>query len=120
MGRGRQSPQGRRDQRGSDRRAAHPRLKRLKLTLAYDGTCFAGWQVQPNGRSVQGEIEAVLKKVIGRAVRVTGSGRTDAGVHAWAQVAHVDVPSSTDPRRLLRSLNSLLPQDIAVLGIEPA
>ncbi len=109
----------RRSQRSS-RQASGEALKRLKLTLAYDGTLFAGWQVQPNGRSVQGEIEAVLRKVLRRPTRVTGSGRTDAGVHALAQVAHIDVPSAADPFRLLRSVNSLLPKDISLLSVEPA
>jgi len=85
---------------------------RRRLTVAYDGAAYSGWQVQPGRRTVQGEIEAVLARVLGGPVRVTGSGRTDAGVHALGQVAHFDDPRGVPPARLLQSLNALLPADI--------
>ncbi|MDR1777308.1 MAG: tRNA pseudouridine(38-40) synthase TruA [Desulfovibrio sp.] len=90
---------------------------RLKLLLAYTGTRYHGWQIQekPNPPlTVQGELEAALGKIAGRPVRVCGSGRTDAGVHAKGQTAHCDVPvaKEIDWRR---SLNALLPRDIRVI-----
>ncbi len=104
----------------------------LKLTIAYDGTRYAGWQVQDrNQRSdvrsqkslkptIQGTLERVLSRILQEPVRVVGSGRTDAGVHAIAQVAHIKTRSSVMCERLLRSLNQLLPPDIAVTQVEEA
>lgn len=95
----------------------------LKLTIAYDGTRYAGWQVQRAGQpqpTVQGTLEQVLATVLREPVRLTGSGRTDAGVHALAQVAHLKTRSDLSAARLLKSVNALLPQDIAVLRIEDA
>jgi tRNA pseudouridine38-40 synthase len=90
----------------------------LKLTIEYDGTDFVGWQIQENGRSVQGEIEHALDRILRERHSVIGSGRTDAGVHARAQVAHCRVTTSVDIRDLHHSLNSVLPEDIAITGIE--
>ncbi len=93
--------------------------ERLRMTVEYDGTCFEGWQIQRTGRTVQGEIEACLARLLGRRCRVTGSGRTDAGVHAAGQVAHVDL-SSTEIERVMKGLPEIVPQDIALRCIERA
>ena len=89
----------------------------LQLTIAYDGTRYAGWQVQARQPTIQGTLEAVLRRVLREPVTVAGSGRTDAGVHAAAQIAHLRTRSSIPARQLLRSLNQLLPPDIAVIRI---
>lgn len=89
-----------------------------KLTLAYDGTDYAGWQIQPNGTAVQEVVEQAIEKVFGVKARVHGSGRTDAGVHALGQVAHFQVPKAraTIPLNRLRiALNRALPGDVRVL-----
>jgi tRNA pseudouridine38-40 synthase len=86
-----------------------------RLTLEYAGTEFVGWARQPGRRSVQEEVESALGIVLGESVRLTVAGRTDAGVHAWGQVASYE-HEAVDPVRL----NALLPEDIAVLANEPA
>ncbi len=90
--------------------------RRRALRLAYDGTRYAGWQVQPGLPTVQGELEAALARLCRAPVRVTGSGRTDAGVHALGQVAHFDDPRGLPLPRLALGLEALLPDDIRVLG----
>jgi tRNA pseudouridine38-40 synthase len=82
------------------------------MVLAYDGGPFAGWQVQPGKRTVQGEVEAVLARLCDHPVRVHGSGRTDAGVHAWGQVASFATASCLAPQRMLKALAALLPPEI--------
>ena len=89
-----------------------------KLTIAYDGTEYAGWQLQPNGTSVQQVIEVALAKIVGAPVRVHGSGRTDAGVHARAQVAHATFSTRHPPATLSRALNANLPEDIRVTAVQ--
>ena len=92
---------------------------RLKLTLAYIGGAYAGWQVQAPTQAmgtVQGELECALESLVGRPVRVHGAGRTDSGVHAEGQVAHVDVPDN--PVDWRRALNAKLPRDIRILSAE--
>lgn len=89
---------------------------RIKLTVEYDGTSFCGWQVQPNGRSVQGEIETAVYKLTGETVRITGSGRTDSGVHAKGQVAHFDTTSTIPPEKFAFALNTFLPSDVSVIS----
>ena len=92
-------------------------MRTLKLTIAYDGTRYEGWQTQRRraaGPTVQGALEQVLRQILQEPVTVVGSGRTDAGVHAAAQVAHVKTRSAISVPRLLRSVNQLLPPDIAV------
>lgn len=89
----------------------------MRLDLAYDGTAFAGWAAQHDQRTVQGELERALATLARRddLPRVTVAGRTDAGVHATGQVAHVDLPPDVaDDPRLLRRLNGLLPHDVRV------
>jgi len=89
----------------------------FRLTLEYDGANFDGWQVQAAGsRTIQGCLEDAVERVCGQRVRVEGSGRTDAGVHALGQVASLRVESRLDAPALLRALNGVLPADVAVLG----
>ena len=83
-----------------------------KIVLAYDGTDFHGWQVQPGLRTVQGELASAIEHVTGERVLPQGSGRTDAGVHALAQVASVALTSPIPPPNLLRALNRALPPSI--------
>lgn len=90
---------------------------RYRIDIAYDGTNYAGWQVQPNGVTVQQRLEEALERLTGAAVKVHGSGRTDRGVHARGQVAHFDLPGAA-PTSLLRGLNALLPADIRVLRLK--
>ena len=94
------------------------RMRNLKLTLAYDGTGFHGWQIQPQLRTVQGELQQALQKLFNHELNVTGSGRTDAGVHAHGQVANVQTIRSMDTDAVLRGANALLPDEIRVLSVE--
>ncbi len=91
-----------------------------KLTLCYDGGPFAGWQVQPGQRTVQGELARAIVRVTGERVLPQGSGRTDAGVHALAQVASVQLAAPIQPQNLMRALNNVLPPSIRILGAEHA
>jgi tRNA pseudouridine38-40 synthase len=86
-----------------------------KVVLEYDGTEFSGWQIQPNGRTVQEELEKALRQITGDDVRVAGGGRTDAGVHARGQVATFAINKDHGPAELRRSLNGVLPEDVVVL-----
>lgn len=95
-------------------------MGRYRLLLSYDGSAYCGWQVQNNGLSIQGLVQEHLAVLLRQNCHVTGSGRTDAGVHAKAQVAHFDGPEDLDLRRIHISLNALLPSDIRVLSIERA
>ena len=90
------------------------RDRRIKLLIAYNGTRYHGWQVQPQTATVQGALESCLSRITNTAVRLHGAGRTDAGVHALGQVAHFDTASPVTTSSLARGLNSLLPEDIAV------
>jgi tRNA pseudouridine38-40 synthase len=90
--------------------------QRLKLVIAYDGTPFAGWQSQSHRNTIQDQLERAFKRINGDSVRVHGAGRTDAGVHALAQCAHVEVPDrKLTPLRWAAALNALLPPAIRVL-----
>jgi tRNA pseudouridine38-40 synthase len=94
-------------------------MPRYKLILEYDGTPYCGWQVQPNVPSVQGALETAVKAICGEQVRVHGAGRTDAGVHALAQVAHCDIAKSFPAGRLRDGLNAhLRPNPIGVLSAD--
>ncbi|MBS4216534.1 MULTISPECIES: tRNA pseudouridine(38-40) synthase TruA [Neobacillus] len=96
-------------------------MQRYKAIIAYDGTEFFGYQVQPKGRTVQAELEAALAKIHkGVSVKVTASGRTDAGVHAKGQVIHFDSPLAIPEDRWGVAFNSLLPEDLAVLSVKKA
>jgi tRNA pseudouridine38-40 synthase len=91
---------------------------RLRLTVEYDGAGFAGWQLQASDRTVQGTLEAAFERVTGQGVRVYGAGRTDSGVHATGQVCHLDSETRLSPEDLCRALNAVLPDDLAVRGVE--
>src|SRR5450759_2474878 len=90
--------------------------RRLKMMVAYDGSPFAGWQSQSHRNTIQDHLERAFERVGGKRVRVHGAGRTDAGVHALAQCAHVDVVNGVlPPARWTEALNALLPPAIRVL-----
>src|ERR1700685_2763512 len=95
-------------------------MRRIKILLSYDGTDYHGWQVQPGLPTIQGALERVSSEIEGRAVQVAGSGRTDAGVHAWGQVAAFSIENPIPADNLRRALNRLLPRDIRVLQVEEA
>jgi len=90
----------------------------IKLTVEYDGTNYCGWQVQPNGESVQAVLERAISTFLGTSTRITGSGRTDAGVHALGQVANFYSEKEYDPHRIRRALNALTPDDITIKQVE--
>ena len=92
----------------------------LKLLLAYDGTEFAGWQIQKNGRTVQETLEQALRQLTGKRVPITGAGRTDSGVHAKGQVAHAAVTSRLSLSEIQKALNAILPHDVVVRSVEIA
>jgi tRNA pseudouridine38-40 synthase len=95
-------------------------VPRFKLTIEYAGTRYSGWQIQKNAKTVQGEIDRAVRTVTGRKdFELYGSGRTDAGVHAIAQVAHLDVSTSIPAETLRRRLNDDLPADINILAADP-
>lgn len=106
-----------------------PKTQTLKLTIAYHGARFRGWQ-KGNGRTIQGTLIETIRKALPRIshgaipadveIRLDGAGRTDAGVHASGQVASVVLPASIDTARLLPVVNQLLPSDVALLSVEPA
>lgn len=90
----------------------------FKLTIAYDGTGFSGWQVQPNRPTIQGHLQDALRRLTGEAIQLIGSGRTDAGVHAHAQVASCSLVWRDSPEHLMRALNTQLPEAIVVCAAE--
>lgn len=92
-------------------------MQRYKLTLSYDGTSFSGWQIQPNGVTIQGKIQEALCKLLREEVHVVGSGRTDAGVHAKGQVAHFSW-SHELPEQFLNHLRYILAPEIAAIDLE--
>lgn len=95
-------------------------MRRIRVTLAYDGTDYHGWQVQPGLPTIQGALETALEEIEGRPVAVAGSGRTDAGVHALAQVAAFSLVNPIPAPNLKKALNRLLPAEIRVLVVEEA
>jgi tRNA pseudouridine38-40 synthase len=90
----------------------------IKLTIEYDGTRYCGWQIQTNGETIQAALERALSTFLGKTVRITGSGRTDAGVHALGQVANFHCEERPDLYRLQRALNALTPEDITIKSVE--
>jgi tRNA pseudouridine38-40 synthase len=95
-------------------------MRSLKLTLCYDGTNYAGWQVQANAPTIQAALELAWQKVTGETIRITASGRTDAGVHALGQVASLQTESPLENDVLRRALGANLREDIGVLAVEDA
>lgn len=93
-------------------------MRRLKITVSYDGTDFHGWQVQPGLPTIQGTLEGILSGMEGSPVHVAGSGRTDAGVHALAQVAAFSLTNPIPPANLRKAMNRLLPRSIRILDAE--
>src|ERR1700683_5359747 len=92
-------------------------MHNLKIVLAYDGSDFAGWQIQPDSAPVQGTLASAIGRVTGEKVLPQGSGRTDAGVHALAQVATCALESSIPAENLLKALNDLLPPSMRVFEV---
>ena len=95
-------------------------MRALRLTLAYDGTDFAGWQVQPDVPTVQGAVRDACARILGEPIKLTGASRTDAGVHALRQVASLVTTSTLEPAKLARGLNALLPDTVRVLEAREA
>src|SRR5688572_13804786 len=96
-------------------------MPRFKLTIEYAGTRYSGWQIQKNARTVQGELDRAIRQVSRRQeFELYGAGRTDAGVHALAQVAHLELYTQLNPEQLRRQINDELPADVNVLKIEKA
>ena len=95
-------------------------MRFLKLTVAYDGTDYVGWQIQPNGVAIQQRLEEAWQSVTGESVRITASGRTDSGVHALGQVCSVETESVLPPGSVLRALNAETPFDITVVAVAEA
>lgn len=93
-------------------------MRNIKLTISYDGTRYSGWQFQKNGRSIQETIQDAIRKVTGESLHLTGSGRTDAGVHAIAQVANFKTRSKLPSKNIQMALNMSLPRDIAIVKAE--
>lgn len=94
-------------------------IKRRRFDLEYDGTDFFGWQLQNDVRTVQGVCESALEQLVGIPCRVQGAGRTDAGVHAFGQVVHADLPAKFSMDVLLKGINHFLPADVRALRVTP-
>lgn len=93
-------------------------MPNICLTISYDGTRYAGWQIQKNAKTIQDEIEKALKKILNEKVKLIGSGRTDAGVHAKAQVANFNTRKDFPLENLQKALNKYLPKDISIIKVE--
>ncbi len=96
-------------------------MSRYKLTLEYEGTKYSGWQIQKGGKSIQGEILDACRSLFGTdKIDLFGAGRTDSGVHALGQVAHLGVETDLPPLRIKYGINDRLPSDISIIGVEEA
>jgi tRNA pseudouridine38-40 synthase len=93
-------------------------MKRIKLTVAYDGTNYCGWQVQPNGITIEEVLNKTLSKLTGEDICIIGASRTDSGVHAMGNVAVFDTETTIPPERIAMSLNQRLPEDIVIVKSE--
>ena len=91
-----------------------PKLRRIMLTVAYDGTAYCGWQVQPNGNTIEAELNKALSTLLGEEIKVLGASRTDAGVHALGNVCVFDTHARMDASRISFALNTYLPRDISI------
>lgn len=91
---------------------------RYKIQISYDGTDFYGWQEQLNFPTIQGEIQSALERISGKRAGVTGAGRTDSGVHAIEQIAHINWDHSLPPERLILAINAIIPPTIRILAIQ--
>lgn len=94
-------------------------MQRYFITFAYDGTAYHGWQIQPNGNSVQEELQKALSTILRENIEVVGAGRTDAGVHARRMTAHFETEANFDCAQLAYKLNRLVPRDIAIYDVYP-
>ena len=94
-------------------------MGRYFVEFAYDGTDYHGWQIQPNGNSVQEELQKALSMILRMEISVVGAGRTDTGVHARRMTAHFEIDRNIDCEQLAYKLNRLLPRDIAVYSVYP-
>src|SRR5690606_27321464 len=101
----------------SQRNGMNQKSHNYKLTIAYDGTHYSGWQIQPNAKSIQQIIQEAIHKIIRQEVTLIGSGRTDAGVHALGQVAHFKCNLEIDLYRFFGSINGILPRDIRIFDV---
>ena len=90
-------------------------MRRILLRVAYDGTDFHGWQIQPNERSVEGELNKAIKEATGEDIEVIGASRTDSGVHGMGNVAVFDTESTIPADRIMYAINSSLPEDVSVV-----
>src|SRR4030043_655769 len=95
-------------------------MYKYKIVLEYDGTNYSGWQTQKNAKSIQGTLIAAAQNILGKPMDIQGAGRTDAGVHALAQIAHLETSLKIDPDNLRLNLNDNLPASINVLRVEIA
>lgn len=93
-------------------------MRNIKLTISYEGTNYSGWQIQPNGSTIQEELEKAIEEVFGKRHRVHGAGRTDTGVHAKGQVAHFKTVQTIPVQNIQAAFNSVLPPDIAIIKAE--
>ena len=93
-------------------------MKRVKLTIAYDGTNYCGWQIQPNGITIEEVLNKALKKLTGEDILVIGASRTDSGVHALGNVAVFDTETTIPAEKIGVALNQILPDDIVITGSE--
>ena len=93
-------------------------MKRIKLTIAYDGTSYCGWQIQPNGITIEEVINKTLTKLTGENIQVIGASRTDSGVHALGNVAVFDTETTIPPEKIAMALNQRLPEDIVIVKSE--
>ncbi len=98
--------------------SGNPMVRNIKLTIEYDGSAYHGWQIQPNGITIQETLESTLARLTGHRPKVIGAGRTDAGVHAEGQVAHFKTESTLECSAVQRGLNALLPGDIVIAAAQ--